>query len=336
MRFGKQQTDALETYLFGVVDKKGAAATEFFSTYTDYKDGIHEHYQDLLLYIGAQRFRTPHGLDWIKKHVGAVDHTQTLMMMHSLFQAYGTMWMEGVWELAHAHDSRAKFIISDGPVTFFNKRNIPGGLPYPGIDDFPRVGTRTVFPLGPECCLIITHLQLARDPWHNPMEKRQNARSFQQTLAKFTDIQFGRELTEGEVLKINHILKRSARKFIAAPTEDALYPERGIGDVHWTKLDDDWFLLPNLWKVPFTTGIMMGFNDGTAWGMDEYGRNPGHPLYQDEATRAFERRRSEKGKREWAKRRIGKSLSMVIDEMRENTASDSIINDYLRTMPSKQ
>jgi hypothetical protein len=54
-----------------------------------------------------------------------------------------------------------------------------------------------------------------------------------------TQIQFGRELDESEVLKINLILKKSAKKFIASGEEELLYPEKHI-DIHWTKLDDDW------------------------------------------------------------------------------------------------
>ena len=75
-----------------------------------------------------------------------------------------------------------------------------------------------------------------------------------------------------------------------------------MGKVDWAKLDDDWFLFPNLWKVPFTAEIIMGFEGGGAWGMDEYGRQPGNPNYKD-------RERHDKGswvtcqnaKLEWAK-----------------------------------
>jgi hypothetical protein len=128
---------------------------------------------------------------------------------------------------------------------------------------------------------------------------------------------------------INYILKRSATKFIAAADKETLYPEKRIGDVHWTKLDDDWFLLPNLWKVRFTTGILVGYPDGSAWGMDEYGRNPGDPLYQDERRRNQEYERFELGKQEWAKRRIGKFLAQVVDHV-QNAVADSMARGYQR------
>ena len=330
LRFGNETTDVLEKRLFGIVDKRGAAAAEFFRYYDHFKDGTHEAYQDILAYLGAQRFRTPHGLDWLAKYMGLRDKNATLIAMRQLFQQYGTMWTEGIWEIVHARQSPTKFIISDVPVTFFNRNIIPGGYPYPGIDDFPMIGTRTIFPLSADSCLIITHLQLIRNPWNNPVERRVNARIFQQTMAYLPGIQFDRELEEDEVLRINLILKRWAKRYIAAPNQESLYPERKVGNIHWTKLDHDWFLFPNLWKVQFTTGIMVGYRGGGAWGMDEYGRNPWHPGYQDEARRKFEHRRTTEGKNEWAKRRFGKSLARVVSEMREDTVSDLMMNRYLQ------
>jgi hypothetical protein len=170
LRFGGDTTDVLEKRLFGVVDKKGAAAAKFFQSYDDLKDGTHEAYQDILAYLGAQRFRTPHGLDWLAKHTGLRDKNMALIAMQRLFQQYGTMWMEGIWEIVHARQSATKFIVSDVPVTFFNRNIVPGGYPYSGIVDFPMIGTRTIFPLSSESCLIITHLQLTGNPWNNPTE----------------------------------------------------------------------------------------------------------------------------------------------------------------------
>jgi hypothetical protein len=330
LRFGSETTNVLEKRLFGVVDSNGAAAAEFFKNYDDFKDGTNEAYQRIVAYLGAQRFRTPHGLDWLAKHMGLRDRNVTLIAMQQLFQQYGTMWMEGVWEIVHARQSATKFIISDVPVTFYNRNIIPGGYAYPGIDDYPMIGTRTLFPLSADSCLIITHLQLVRNPWNNPVERRVNARTFQPTVVYLPGIQFGRELEDNEVLRINLILKRWAKKYIAAPDQESLYPERQVGTTHWTKLDHDWFLFPNLWKVQFTTEIMVGYEGGGAFGMDEYGRNPWHPGYQDEARRKFERRRTAEGKNEWAKRRLGKSMAHVVDEMRKDTVSDLMMNRHLQ------
>jgi hypothetical protein len=331
MRFGKQTTDILETKLFGIVDKKGAPAAAFFSDYHDYLAETNDAFKDLVIYMGAQRFRTPRGLDFIKKQYGLDDHTQTLMVMNGLFQAFGTMWMEGVWEIVHARRSRIKFIISDDPVTFYNRRVIPGWPPYPFGAELPRVGTRTIFPLGAESCLIISHLQQARNGWINPAENRENARTFDATIANLTQIQFGRELDESEVLRINFVLKKSATKFIASGKEDFLSPERHV-DIHWTKLDDDWFLFPNLCKVKFSAGTMVGYQDGSVFGMDEYGRRPPHPRFENEEQRQFDFKRFEQSRREWAKRRFGKPVSHLVNQMHEDTLGDSRMERYLKDL----
>lgn len=330
MRFGKHTTDAMERLLFGKVDKDGAMAVDFFRGYDDYREGVHEAFQALVAYIGAQRLRTPLGLDWIKARIGSPDHTQTLMVMNRLFQAYSAMWMEGIWEIVHARNSAVKFIISDNPVAFFNRLIFPGEAPYPGGDDFPKVGTRTIFPLSMESCLIITHLQLVRNLRHKPLALRENARMFGRTLFNLTEIQFGRELEEKDVLRINHILKLHATKFIASSIEEMLYPERMLGRIEWAKLDDDWFLLPNPWKVSFTTGIMMGIEGGGGFGVDEYGRDPYNPTPEIRCRQDREFQTFHGGRHEWAKKRFGKSLARVVDLMRENSVADGMMYDYLR------
>jgi len=89
--------------------------------------------------------------------------------------------------------------------------------------------------------------------------------------------QFGREIEEDEVLRINLILKMKASRYVAAGKKEWLYPEKHMKRTGWAVLDNDWFLFPNLWKVPFTKAISMGYMDGSSWAADEYGRHPGHP-----------------------------------------------------------
>jgi hypothetical protein len=115
----------------------------------------------------------------------------------------------------------------------------PSEWTYPDDPNLKQIGTRTLFPLTPDCCLIITHLQLARDPWSTPTEYRENARYYDQTIKHLGDIQFNRELDEDEVLRINYILKRRATRYIAASTEEWLYPEKRVSTTEWKNLDDD-------------------------------------------------------------------------------------------------
>ncbi len=329
MRFGKAFTDMLEKSFFGTVDKRGAAATAFFDSYEGIKAGTNETFRELIMYMGAQRFRTPRGLEWITRQMGAKNQTQALIFMRNLFGLYGTMWMEGVWEFAKAKKSPTKFIISDEPITFFNRKIYPAEEAYPGREDLSKVGTRTLFPLGPETCVIVTHVQLTRNPHVDSLQVRINARAFQQTLAKLTDLQFGRELEEQEVLRINYMLKRRATRYIASSNREWLYPERRMGIVSWEKLDEDWFLFPHLWKIPFTSEIVMGFNDGTAWGVDEYGRMPGNPKFRDQEQHERDWITCQNAKHEWAKKRAGKAVARVDNSMREDEVGDGLMSKYL-------
>jgi hypothetical protein len=240
LKLGELVNDVVEKTFFGAIDQRGAPAIAYLSAYDRISDELNDAYRTGLNYMGAQYFRTPQGLDWIAYHSAARNHNEALIAMREIFQRYTAMWMEGVWEIVRAENSTTKFIVSDQPVTFFNLGIFPAEETYPGGHDFTKIGTRTIFPLSAEACLIITHLQLVRNPWHQPLEIRTNARAFGRTVAHLTSIQFGRQLQEQEVLRINHILKSRATKFIAADNERDLYPEKYLDATDWAKLDHDW------------------------------------------------------------------------------------------------
>ena len=99
------------------------------------------------------------------------------------------MWMEGVWEIVRARQSKTKFIVSDNPVTFYCKSTFPSDWLYPNDCNLKQIGTRTLFPLGPDSCLIITHLQLARNPKATPTETgrtRVTMTRLSNTLARYS------------------------------------------------------------------------------------------------------------------------------------------------------
>jgi hypothetical protein len=249
--------------------------------------------------------------------------------MGQFFRLFGTMWTEAVWEIVRAYSSPTKFLLTDTPVTLFNPKAFPlsDGCRYPNDVGLGHVGTRTLFPLSRDRLLIITHLQLVRDPWLNPLKPRVNARAFQAGYPfDLRGIQTHRELTEDEVIRINLILKKRATRFIAASDKDWLYPEAHAFTDHWSKLDDDWFLMPNPYKVPFSTQFIAGgFKDGRpAFIRDEHGHAPGHPDYQDQTLQQREWRQHQKAKRAWALKREGRSLSRVFEF---NDVEDKIMRE---------
>jgi hypothetical protein len=140
-------------------------------------------------------------------------------------------------------------------------------------------------------------------------------------------IQTGRELVEDEVRRINFILKRRATRYVAAATEEWLYPEDFASVTHWSKLDDDWFMLPNLYCVQFSGGFMVRYKDGGGWAADEYGRTPRHRDYQDERQRDREWETFEKAKLAWAVKREGCSLARDHDDFAK--VNESIMREDL-------
>lgn len=336
LKFGSQTSDEMERLFFGEIDKLGRAAVEKFADFQGISDGAMVAFGNVAPYMGAQRFRTPRGLDDLKRQaVYSTEQNAVLATLRAVFQAYATMWSEGVWEIVRATQSPTKFIVTDDPVTFYCKVVFPSEWTYPNDVSLRQIGTRTIFPLGLESCLIITHLQLARNPGVIfPTEHRANARYFDRTLKHIGEIQFGRELEEDEVLRINYILKRRATRYIAAANEEWLYPERRVSTTDWKKLDDDWFLLPNLWRVNFTTQIVMGFRKAPPFVMDEYGRKPWDDGFQNRGQRERERQTFEAGKREWARKRVGKSRSRN-DEGFGKDITDQMIDRFLAETDEK-
>ncbi len=333
LKLGNLSRDDVERFFFGMLDNRGRHAVEFFGEFTGLSNctsrgDVPGLFQALPQYMDAQRFRTPKGLDYLRDTIHASDRNVMLVAMQRLYRFHTTMWGEGVWEFVRARQSQTKFIVTDEPVTFFNRRAFPSEFAYPKDVGLDQIGTRTLFPLGLDSCLIITHLQLVRNPRANPTMSRVNARAYQQTMKCLLDTQFGRELEEDEVLRINYILKRRATRYIAAAEEEWLYPEKRVSMAEWAKLEEDWFLLPHLYKVPFTSEIIVGRNDGSAWAMDEYGRHPGNPKYRDAKLHEEEWIRHEQAKREWAKKRAGKSVAHV-DEFRHDEVYDEIMQEHL-------
>lgn len=76
------------------------------------------------MYMTTQRFRTPKGLAWIKergKKLGIDNKNHILVLMTELRQIYSAVWMECVWMVADATKSDVKFIVSDHPITIYNR-----------------------------------------------------------------------------------------------------------------------------------------------------------------------------------------------------------------------
>ena len=118
LNFAGQTTDELEKFFFGTIDNIGPKAVAAMASFHGITDQICEAFQPFVHYMGAQRFRTPRGLEEIKRRFAWDEGNSTLYVLTEVFQSYATMWTEGVWEIARATQSPTKFLVTDNPVTF--------------------------------------------------------------------------------------------------------------------------------------------------------------------------------------------------------------------------
>ena len=272
LTFGEYATDVIERRFFGKIDQNGESALKFFANYT-YSDKAHTAFPALCDFMAAQLFRTPKGLKLLQQLAGTKDHQATLISMQHNWQLYQTIWAEAVWEVFNCRKSPTKFILTDAPVTTYNPAIFPGSeeVKSYGIARMERIGTRVFFPLDREHCLCLTNLQYVRNPKVDPKKFRENPRYFGQGMFDLRKIQRGRDINESEVIAINHILKCSAQRYIAASKEEWLYPEKSLYQKFWPKIIDRYALGPDPRKTSFTTGTLAGGGSGGSFGTNEYG-----------------------------------------------------------------
>lgn len=268
--FGRSVNDEIERRLFGVIDSKGAEAVRAFVG-TDVHGWI-EHFEAFFVYIDAQRLRTPRGLDWLKAQYPSLDQNELMMEMQGMRTMHCTIWSSGVREIVSAEDANVKFIVTDHPVTIYNYALPPDArlCQDPNDPGIALKASQTLFPLNRDFCLILTNLEYARDPATEPLEKRTFARHFHDTLIKADALIRERKLSGQEVVRINHILKSRARRFVAGGREEWLYPERAVQG-SWRDLRET--LQPprdSLWG--FGGEVYVRYNDGRVRYQDEFGR----------------------------------------------------------------
>lgn len=272
---GELINDEIEVELFGKIDEIGLKAVNAFAT-GDTSDRI-TNFSNLMLYLDAQKIRTPKGLDWIRKHYTDLDQNRLMHEMQAVRTMNCTLWAEGVKEIVSAEHSEIKFIISDHPVTIYNYACPPNTekCSYPEDPSVQYKASQTIYVLDMNHCLILTNYEYAEKPKEvNPLEYRTNAALFRQSIVNTEKIIRVRIFSNEDVKKINYIIKSRARKYIAG-RDTELYPENDI-KCSWCDLQE--LLLPpknELWK--FGGEMYIGFKDGTTQYQDAFGRSTPAP-----------------------------------------------------------
>jgi len=162
VKFGDWLSDEIESRFFGAIDGQGCESVRAIANFGGISQSINTAALGFLpQYMDAQRMRTPRGLEWFQSLTDIGDRNQTLFVMQRLFQLNTTMWTEGIWEIVRARQSPTKLIVTDEPVTFYNSKVFPESKvgKYPGDVGLDKIGTRTLFPLDIDSCLLITHVQ---------------------------------------------------------------------------------------------------------------------------------------------------------------------------------
>ena len=274
------------------MDSQGRDAIEFFANFAHPDDANDTAFNDLLNYMSVQKLRTPKGLADLSAMTGGSDSNTILLKMQRLQNLYCATWTETIWALVDARQTETKFILSDHPVTVFNRDCFPGSQWCRDFrdPDIRFVGTHTIFPLSPTRALVLTNHSWVRNPYVRATQMRPNPKLFRTAVFFFPSIQTGRELTEIEVNQINFIIKKRAYRYIAAADEAWLYPERCIPSQHWRKLDDLYLLMPDPRSVIVSEEIMIGYDTGAAERFDAYGRRPEQVGFKDETRSAQEHR----------------------------------------------
>jgi hypothetical protein len=227
----------IERHFFGRIDREGRRAVEYFTAF-DHDGGDRAAFQQLLTYMSVQKLRTPKGLAWLADAARSGHRNLDLILLQEIQNIYCAIWTECVWQIADASQSPTKFIVSDHPVTVYNRVCFPLSRYCTGFNDpdIRMVGTHTYFPLSLEKILILTNLAWVRNPYQSELRFRPNPNFFRGAIFNYLAIQLGRMLTEEEVRQINLITKKRAYRYIAAAEEEWLYPERFLQNDHWRKL----------------------------------------------------------------------------------------------------
>lgn len=268
--FGEYINDEIERRLFGKIDDIGVKAVRAFIG--EDISGWHHHFSNFFSYMDSQKIRTPKGLDWIRKHYPHLSQVDLMMEMQAIRNLHCTIWTEGVREIVSAKNSDVKFILTDHPVTVYNYYFPPecGQCSYPNDPSIALKGTQTIFPLDLNHCLILTNIEYAKNPdSQDPTEKRTHARFVRDSMVRTDAFIRSRFLSESDVVKINLILKERARRYIAAPNKDWLFPEK-ILSIDWRTLGQT--LLPQSELYRFGGELFAKFEDGRTYYQDAFGR----------------------------------------------------------------
>lgn len=301
VKWGNWENTDIEKFFFGKFDNSAPRALDYFSNFEN-PSANEKAFHTFLTYMSVQKLRTPKGLAWLQFQSKSRHRNLDLIFLQRIQNIFCALWTECIWQIADAENSPTKFIISDHPVVTYNRWLPPGSSFAGGFNDpdIRMVATHTYFPLRSDRILILTNLAWIRNPYQRETNIRPNPKMFRQAMFNFTDIQTYRSLSEDEVLKINHVTKQSAGRYIAAAERSWLFPEEYIRPQKWDKIGRGLLFMPDPREIYMGGEIVIGYKDGSADAFSEYGHRPWQRGFKDQERFEKESRALDRFKAEFA------------------------------------
>jgi hypothetical protein len=176
--WGDIENTEIEQFFFGELDQKGKPAVEYFRQF-EHPSADNSAFRAFMRYMSVQKLRTPKALGYLQTVSRTDNRNITLQLLQKIQSIYCAIWIECVWQIADASQSPTKFIISDHPVTVYNRECFPLSerCAHYNDPDIRLVATHTYFPLSLEKILILTNLSWVRDPYQSELATRPNRTS---------------------------------------------------------------------------------------------------------------------------------------------------------------
>lgn len=267
----------IESRFFGGVDQYAPAALDAILNFT-HEDFDPDSFENFMRHLSLQRMRTPKGLSNLQRRLNLLEDNQVLFHMQKLQEIFCAIWSDCIWQIASAENCETKFILSDSPITLYNRAYTPNSFVCISNGD-PAVaqnGTHMIYPLSNDKILILTHAAYVRNPWLNPKDIIPNPKPFRDSIFSFMDIQL-RSLNETEVKEINHIIKCRASRYVVATDKRWLFPENEIPSTDWARLGGGDLLMPDPRGHTYTSQTTLGYTGGYMRNFDSNNIRPGQP-----------------------------------------------------------
>jgi Protein of unknown function (DUF4238) len=298
--WGEITNTEIEKFFFGKLDATAPKALDHFASFK-HPNWDEDAFNVFVPYMSVQKLRTPKGLANLARQSKSADSNLTLLLLQEVQNLYCAIWTEAVWQITDGSKSATKFIISDHPVTVYN-RACPPLSKWCLEDNDPDItmcATHTYFPLSQDKILIFTNLSWVRNPYQSEHKLRPNPTLLRPAMFNYSSIQTERTLTEDEVLQINYITKRRACRYIAGAEVEWLFPERHVSTDHWRNLGDGYLLMPEPRLIHMGGEIYIGYKGGAKDAFGAYGHKPWQRGFKDEKREKRESEALERFKAEW-------------------------------------